>query len=113
MGGQPLKVPQAWQAYGAWLASHEAELGPGTKERFAYAKMVNRETADRARSHMESIRGRVRAVVPAPHDDATRELCKMVLEKVYPASAPGAGSLTLDEIDGVLLVASWFRRHRP
>jgi amidase len=54
---------EAWQAYGAWLGSHGAALGPGTKERFAYAKMVNRETADRARSHMDSIRSHVRAVV--------------------------------------------------
>jgi len=54
---------EAWQAYGAWLDSHGAELGPGTKERFASAKMVNRATADRAFSRMDSIRSHVRAVV--------------------------------------------------
>lgn len=54
---------EAWQAYGAWLDSHKAELGPGTKERFAYAKMVNRQTADKARSRMDGIRSHVRAVV--------------------------------------------------
>ena len=54
---------EAWQAYGAWLDSHGAELGPGTKERFASAKMVNRATADRALSRMDSIRSHVRAVV--------------------------------------------------
>jgi len=54
---------EAWQAYGAWLDSHRAELGPGTKERFAYARTVNRETADRARAHMDSIRSHIRAVV--------------------------------------------------
>jgi amidase len=54
---------EAWQAYGTWLDSHRAELGPGTKERFAYAKMVSGETADRARSHMDGIRSHIRAVV--------------------------------------------------
>jgi amidase len=54
---------EAWQAYGAWLDSHRADLGPGTKERFAYAKTVNRETAHKARSHMDSIRSHLRAVV--------------------------------------------------
>lgn len=54
---------EAWQAYGAWLDSHAAELGPGTKERFAYAKTVTRESADRARVHMDGIRSRLRAIV--------------------------------------------------
>lgn len=54
---------EAWQAYGAWLDSHEAELGPGTKERFAYAKTVTREAADEARSHMDTTRNHVRSVV--------------------------------------------------
>lgn len=54
---------EAWQAYGAWLDGHRAELGPGTKERFAYAKTVSRETADGARSHMDHIRSQVRGVV--------------------------------------------------
>jgi amidase len=55
---------EAWQAYGAWLESHEAELGPGTKERFAYAKMLNGDTAARARSHMDKIRRYLREVLP-------------------------------------------------
>ncbi|MGZ5925987.1 MAG: amidase family protein, partial [Rhizomicrobium sp.] len=54
---------EAWQAYGAWLDSHDAALGPGTKERFAYAKTVDQETAASARAHMASIRGHLRAVV--------------------------------------------------
>ncbi len=54
---------EAWQAYGAWLDSHRAELGPGTKERFAYAKTVTREAADSARARMDRIRSHVRAIV--------------------------------------------------
>jgi len=53
---------EAWQAYGAWLDSHRAELGPGTKERFAYARTVTREAADSARAHMDSIRSHLRAI---------------------------------------------------
>jgi amidase len=54
---------EAWQAYGAWLESHDAELGPGTKDRFAYAKTVNEETAESARAHMDRIRSHIRTVV--------------------------------------------------
>ncbi len=53
---------EAWQAYGAWLDSHRAELGPGTKERFAYAKTVTGESADRARAQMDRIRSHLRAI---------------------------------------------------
>jgi len=53
---------EAWQAYGAWLDSHEAELGPGTKERFAYAKTLSRETADCARARMDRICSHIHAV---------------------------------------------------
>ena len=54
---------EAWKAYGAWLVGHEANLGPGTKERFAYAQTVTVEAADRARTHMGRIRSRIHAVV--------------------------------------------------
>ena len=58
-----IQAYEAWQAYGAWLDSHEAELGPGTKERFAYAKTLSRETADSARARMDRIRSHIHAVV--------------------------------------------------
>jgi hypothetical protein len=54
----------------------------------------------------------VRATEPAPVDDAGRHMARRRLEEVYPA-APGAVDLPgPDEIDGVLLVAAWFRRHK-
>jgi amidase len=53
---------EAWQAYGAWLESHNAALGPGIKERFAYAKTVSKENADRARAHMDGIRSHLREI---------------------------------------------------
>jgi amidase len=55
---------EAWQAYGAWLDGHKAELGPGIKERFAYARTVSKENADMARAHMADIRSHIRAVIP-------------------------------------------------
>jgi hypothetical protein len=51
----------------------------------------------------------VQAVAPAPRDDKSRAAAAAALEAVYRA-AP-AGPPTPDEIDGVLLVAAWFRRH--
>lgn len=58
-----IQAHEAWQAYGAWLDSHDAQLGPGTKERFAYARTVTGEAVDRARAHMGIIRNHIRAVI--------------------------------------------------
>jgi hypothetical protein len=55
--------------------------------------------------------GRVRAVLPAPHDDETRLRVRAIIECIYPKKTSAADTLSLDEIDGVLLVASWFRRN--
>lgn len=52
--------------------------------------------------------GQVRAAVSAPHDAASRETTATLIESIYrqrSSSWPG------EEIDGVLLVAGWFRRH--
>ncbi|MFO1249306.1 MAG: amidase family protein [Alphaproteobacteria bacterium] len=51
-----IQAHEAWQAYGAWLDSHDAQLGPGTRERFAHAVTVTGEAVDRARAHMGDIR---------------------------------------------------------
>ena len=47
--------------------------------------------------------------MPAPRDDAGRAAAATALANVYDCavSAPPGP----DEIDGVLLVAAWFRRH--
>ena len=53
------------QHYTAWLDAHtNANPGPGTKERLAYAKTVSKETADAARQHMGNIRDHVRSLIP-------------------------------------------------
>jgi excinuclease ABC subunit C len=56
-------------------------------------------------------RGRVRAVVPAPAEDAALRGAAAALETVYGSRRVADGSVSLDEIDGALLVAGWFRRH--
>jgi excinuclease ABC subunit C len=55
-------------------------------------------------------RGRVCAVVPSPHDDASRRGTAKVLEGVYQSEKTCSGPPGLAEIDSVLLVAAWFRR---
>ena len=56
--------------------------------------------------------GRVRSIVPRPHDEPTRQRAELALAQVYQrTNDTGARPLTLEEIDGVLLVTAWFRRH--
>jgi excinuclease ABC subunit C len=55
-------------------------------------------------------RGRVCAALPAPHDDATKQLAAERIEQVYGKGTP-PGPAALEEMDGVLLVAAWFRKH--
>jgi amidase len=55
---------EVWQAYGAWLDTHTADPGPGTKERLAYAKTVTKDAVAAARMHLDNIRGHIRALVP-------------------------------------------------
>jgi excinuclease ABC subunit C len=56
-------------------------------------------------------RGRVRAVVPAPHDPATRLAARSAIDAVFvPEGRPG-GPVSTDQVDHILLVAGWFRKH--
>src|SRR5262245_35775950 len=54
--------------------------------------------------------GLVRAVTPAPVDEATRAAARAKMVDVYAAGCSGPPGL--DEVDGVLLVDGWFRRQR-
>jgi len=56
-------------------------------------------------------RGRVRAVLPRPQDEAARRQAARLLEVIYRAESEKPEPLTRDEIDGVMLVAGWFRKH--
>jgi excinuclease ABC subunit C len=56
-------------------------------------------------------RGRVRAAVRAPCDAASGRAAAAALERVYGKGGELPGPLAHGEIDGVLLVAGWFRLH--
>jgi excinuclease ABC subunit C len=53
--------------------------------------------------------GRVRAAVPVPHDGRSRRETARLLESIYGDGTASAGPTDVTEIDGVLLVAAWFR----
>jgi len=87
-----------------WMSDHLRRVREASRHSFVYP----------VRGHDESELwylihgGRVCAVVPAPQDELNRDEMGKLLEGVSPHEGPP----TLDEIDGVLLVAAWFRR-RP
>jgi hypothetical protein len=55
--------------------------------------------------------GRVARALPAPADRAGRHEAAAAAEAVYFAWEARGRLLAADEVDGVLLVAGWFRRH--
>ncbi|OAI46958.1 hypothetical protein AYO44_01915 [Planctomycetaceae bacterium SCGC AG-212-F19] len=55
--------------------------------------------------------GWVAAAVPPPRDDATRQRAGAAIEAVFGKPRNGHGPGWAEEVDGVLLVAAWFRRH--
>ncbi len=94
-----------WKAL-HWLSAHLQRLREAGRRTCVYPAPGR----DGSRDHWHLIReGRVRAVVPAPRDDAGRTTAAAALTAVYGGGASGPPGP--DEIDGVLLVAAWFRRH--
>ncbi|MBY0523060.1 MAG: GIY-YIG nuclease family protein [Gemmataceae bacterium] len=57
-------------------------------------------------------RGWVAAALPTPRDDDSRRAAEALIESVYGQPSIGTEPTRLEEIDGVLLVAAWFRK-RP
>jgi excinuclease ABC subunit C len=55
--------------------------------------------------------GRAVGAVPAPHDAASRQAVRDALQGTFEQRHPAGGPLPVDEMDGVLLVAGWFRRN--
>jgi excinuclease ABC subunit C len=56
-------------------------------------------------------RGRVVAAVPAPHGDEGRKAAADEITALYSQREIAPGPPSLEEIDGVLLVAAWFRHY--
>ena len=55
--------------------------------------------------------GRVARVLAAPGDRETRRAAAAAIAEVYEDGAARGRLLALEEVDVVLLVAGWFRRH--
>ncbi len=56
-------------------------------------------------------RGFVATAVQVPRDAETRRSAAQVLETVFGQPHPWTAATRTEEVDGVLLVAAWFRRH--
>jgi len=55
--------------------------------------------------------GYVLAAIPAPLKNADRKTALAELRRIYKKPAAALGPVLASEIDGVLLVAAWFRHH--
>jgi amidase len=54
---------EIWSIYGAWIETHEPSLGPGIRERMAYAATVTAEDAGAARQLLSIIRAHIRETI--------------------------------------------------
>lgn len=54
-----IQAHEAWQSLGAWITEHKPALGPGVKERFAWASTVDRAALLAAASKREEIARRM------------------------------------------------------
>ena len=56
-------------------------------------------------------RGRVRTVVAAPTDVASRRAARTAIERTFGSEPREADALPADQVDSVLLIAGWFRKN--
>lgn len=89
-----------------WLHDHLARLRAAARQSFVYAPAGH----DGEDWWYLVQNGRVQAALPSPCDLPGRQQAAALLDRGYDAPTK-PGPLSLDEIDGVLLVAAWFRRH--
>jgi len=90
-----------------WLDGHLQRLRDAAKQAFVYAP----PSFDGSPLWYLIAEGRVQGVTLAPMDEATRFQANALLNRVYGKKREETTSPTVDEIDGVLLVSAWFRRH--
>ena len=55
---------EIWSIYGAWMRDHNPALGPGIKERMAFAAAVTADQAEAARKAMGQARAQIRSIIP-------------------------------------------------
>jgi excinuclease ABC subunit C len=91
-----------------WLAKHLERLRQAVRHSFVYplAGTEGGETWYLIRH------GLVRAAVPAPVDARSRRRARQRLDEVYDSGSRAIDLPEPDEVDGVLLVAGWFRRNK-
>jgi excinuclease ABC subunit C len=90
-----------------WLSGHLERVRQAAQQSFVYPVIG----VDGSSRWYLIHRGLVRAALPAPHDADSRSAAVASIESVYQQTSILPGPLTLGEIDGALLVASWFRRY--
>ena len=56
---------EAWQAHGTWVETVHPDLGPGVKDRFAYAKGLGADEIEAAKAAREAIAAYLTQTVPA------------------------------------------------
>jgi excinuclease ABC subunit C len=90
-----------------WLSDRlEFMRGARTKHSFIYPVAGH----DSGATWFLIRQGQVRAAIAAPHDATSKQSAGELVETVYGKGSTSRRSPS-EEIDGVLLVASWFRRH--
>jgi excinuclease ABC subunit C len=89
-----------------WLCEHLRRVREASRHSFVYAVRGHDERELWYLIHD----GQVCAIVPVPQDDAGRREAARSIEEVYSREGSPLGPPGMGEIDGVLLVASWFRR---
>jgi amidase len=55
---------EIWSIYGAWIEANRPALGPGIRERMAYAATVTKDAQTAARRIFDGARARIRETVP-------------------------------------------------
>ena len=90
-----------------WLRDHLERLREASRESFVYAV----EGADGPALWYLIRAGVVRAVILAPTDESGRDVASARIAEVF-AHENAPGPVGLNEVDGLLLVSAWFRRHK-
>jgi excinuclease ABC subunit C len=89
-----------------WLQNHLVRVRESSRESFVYPV----EGAD-GRALWYLIRaGVARAVILAPTEEGSRDEASALLAEVFTHEA-APGPVGVNEVDGLLLVSAWFRRH--
>jgi excinuclease ABC subunit C len=89
-----------------WMSAQLRRVREASRHSFIYAVRGH----DGAEVWYLIHNGRVRAVVPSPNTEAGRRAATRRIKEVYRRAAEASAAPNPREIDGVLLVAAWFRR---